>query len=120
MRLGHAPPQHHRSFHGAPAHCQRRRGRCGWSSTGRSTTTSNCGRTWRLARDGRKADSGRYWRLDPPCETERAGLDEAALCEEIREVFDESVRLRMIADVPLGALLSGGIDSSLVVASMAR
>lgn len=75
---------------------------------------------WLLARDGRKAVSGRYWRLEPPCEAEHTGLDEAALCEEIREAFDESVRLRMIADVPLGAFLSGGIDSSLVVASMAR
>jgi asparagine synthase (glutamine-hydrolysing) len=62
---------------------------------------------------------GRYWRLPPFSDENHTGCTEPQAREKLRELFDEAVRIRMIADVPLGAFLSGGIDSSLVVASMA-
>ncbi len=63
---------------------------------------------------------GRYWKLPPPASEPPPGLTEADAREQLRELVDESVRIRMIADVPLGAFLSGGVDSSIVVSSMAR
>ncbi len=56
-----------------------------------------------------------YWR--PAAADVGPGADWAAL---VRTEVVEAVRRRMIADVPLGALLSGGIDSSIVVAAMAE
>ena len=56
----------------------------------------------------------RYWGLSYEGEKLRLGAEEAA--EEVRGRLREAVRLRLVADVPLGVLLSGGIDSSAVAA----
>jgi asparagine synthase (glutamine-hydrolysing) len=58
-----------------------------------------------------------YW--DFPQEEGGSGREEDYL-EELRELLDEAVRVRLVADVPLGAFLSGGVDSSAVVGLMAR
>ncbi len=47
-------------------------------------------------------------------------LSDAELIERGRDIFIESVRQRLIADVPVGAFLSGGLDSSLIVAAMRK
>lgn len=66
-----------------------------------------------------RVESGTYWNMPVPTREAEPGLDEEELKRQVRDKFDEAVRMRMIADVPLGAFLSGGIDSSAVVASMA-
>lgn len=59
-----------------------------------------------------------YWEL-PPFSTHEPKSEEECL-DELECRLSEAVRIRLIADVPLGALLSGGTDSSIVVALMAR
>jgi len=59
----------------------------------------------------------RYW---SPAVAENTRITEREAIEETRRLLDESVRIHLLSEVPLGAFLSGGIDSSGVVATMAR
>ncbi len=59
----------------------------------------------------------RYWALEF---SEPQGIKEDTLLEEFESLFDKAVKNRLISEVPLGAFLSGGLDSTLVVSSMAR
>jgi len=61
-----------------------------------------------------------YWDLASFFTQKREWSSEADAAEELAALIDDSVRLRLISDVPLGAFLSGGIDSATIVASMCR
>lgn len=62
----------------------------------------------------------RYWSLEANRRSELQDLSYPELVEEVEKVLAESVHLQMVSDVPVGAFLSGGIDSSLMVAMMSE
>jgi asparagine synthase (glutamine-hydrolysing) len=58
----------------------------------------------------------RFWRLPPPEDT--AGRDDDWWLDQVDEALRAAVRRQLVSDVPLGAFLSGGVDSSLITAAM--
>lgn len=66
----------------------------------------------RMQLDGRDVRIERYWQVSF---ADKLRLSESALLEQLDELLSNAVELQMIADVPLGAFLSGGLDSSGIV-----
>jgi asparagine synthase (glutamine-hydrolysing) len=71
-----------------------------------------------LVIDENGVDDAAYWSYPRP--NERNGLSAREWQEAVIDQLEDAVRSRLMSDVPLGAMLSGGLDSSLIVALMAR
>ena len=79
-------------------------------------------RVMEVALDGGRTEERGYWEIPRPAATSNGGSprDGDAWIEEIDAKIVECVQRQMVSDVPLGAFLSGGVDSSLVVAAMGQ
>src|SRR5262249_10627574 len=67
--------------------------------------------------NGQELRERRYWDMEF---AEPENKSEIQWCEELIQLYEEAIRIRLRSDVPLGAFLSGGVDSSSVVALMSR
>ena len=61
-----------------------------------------------------------YWKLEENIAYTSTGKSYEEICKDVRTLFYEAVERRLVADVPFGAFLSGGIDSSAVVGAMSK
>ncbi len=73
-----------------------------------------------LARDGRATTPVRYWDVTAAFRRGGAPRDEEEAAEALAPLLRDAVRSHLVSDVPLGAFLSGGVDSTAVVALMAE
>lgn len=70
-----------------------------------------------LLLEGDSLNIERYWDLTF---TPKLQLDQEEACQALQEKITDATKIRLFSDVPLGCFLSGGVDSSLVVATMAQ
>ncbi len=76
------------------------------------------GQYWQIK--GRAIDKYDYYQLPLPKQNKEGAIPYSEAKQVLEEKLEESVRLRLVADVPLGAFLSGGIDSSVITALASR
>jgi asparagine synthase (glutamine-hydrolysing) len=76
------------------------------------------GHTLTVAVETGEIKKRQYWRL--PSSEEAEGISRHDAVERVRDLLEEAVRIQLVSDVPLGAFLSGGLDSSSVVALMRK
>jgi asparagine synthase (glutamine-hydrolysing) len=72
-----------------------------------------------LTVQGSEVKISQYWEV-PAKRNSDSALTEKQYIGHLRELFEQAVKIRLISDVPLGAFLSGGVDSSAIVAMMSR
>jgi asparagine synthase (glutamine-hydrolysing) len=70
--------------------------------------------------NGTNVDERRYWHLHFPDSAISPKIDRASARDRVRELVTDAVARRLVSDVPLGAFLSAGIDSTIVVGVMSR
>lgn len=73
--------------------------------------------TMMVIEEGKEPRISTYWRLQFRPDDSKS---EATWSEEVKALFEDSVRLRLRSDVPLGVLLSGGVDSTAIATTLAK